>query len=97
MKKTIETAQGSDIYPAAQQMLIYQGKVLKDGSTLEENNVAENSYVVIMLTKVKLDMLLVTVCMRKNNPCLPSEHYYRLQPICLSFVSSFQKHFTLLF
>ncbi|XP_022870901.1 ubiquitin receptor RAD23d-like [Olea europaea var. sylvestris] len=34
-------------------MLIYQGKVLKDGSTLEENNVAENSYVVIMLTKNK--------------------------------------------
>ncbi|CAA3006116.1 ubiquitin receptor RAD23c-like [Olea europaea subsp. europaea] len=53
VKKTIETAQGSDIYPAAQQMLIYQGKVLKDGSTLEENNVAENSYVVIMLTKNK--------------------------------------------
>ncbi|CAA2974456.1 ubiquitin receptor RAD23c-like isoform X1 [Olea europaea subsp. europaea] len=53
VKKTIETAQGSGVYPAAQQMLIHQGKVLKDGTTLEENKVAENSFVVIMLTKNK--------------------------------------------
>ncbi|KAB1221048.1 Ubiquitin receptor RAD23c [Morella rubra] len=52
VKKNIETVQGSDVYPAAQQMLIHQGKVLKDGTTLAENNVAENSFVVIMLTKV---------------------------------------------
>ena len=54
VKKSIETVQGSDVYPAAQQMLIHQGKVLKDGTTLEENKVAENSFVVIMLTKVNL-------------------------------------------
>ncbi|KAL2546477.1 Ubiquitin receptor RAD23c [Forsythia ovata] len=53
VKKTIETAQGSDVYPAAQQMLIHQGKVLKDGTTMEENKVAENTFVVIMLTKNK--------------------------------------------
>ncbi|KAM6562057.1 hypothetical protein CsatB_022055 [Cannabis sativa] len=53
VKKCIETVQGSDVYPAAQQMLIHQGKVLKDGTTLEENKVAENSFVVIMLTKTK--------------------------------------------
>lgn len=52
MKKNIETVQGSDVYPAAQQMLIHQGKVLKDDTTLEENKVAEKSFVVIMLTKV---------------------------------------------
>lgn len=33
-------------------MLIHQGKVLKDVTTLEENKVAENSFVVVMLTKV---------------------------------------------
>lgn len=33
-------------------MLIHSGKVLKDATTLEENNVAENSFVVIMLSKV---------------------------------------------
>lgn len=54
MKKNIETVQGADVYPAAQQMLIHQGKVLKDGTTLEENKVAENSFVVIMLSKVNL-------------------------------------------
>ncbi|KAG4403309.1 hypothetical protein GLYMA_01G081500v4 [Glycine max] len=34
-------------------MLIHQGKVLKDGTTLEENKVAENSFIVIMLSKTK--------------------------------------------
>lgn len=52
VKKTIETAQGADIYPCSQQMLIHQGKVLKDTTTLEENQVAENSFIVIMLSKV---------------------------------------------
>nr|GMC68347.1 ubiquitin receptor RAD23c-like [Ipomoea batatas]GMC73578.1 ubiquitin receptor RAD23c-like [Ipomoea batatas] len=32
-------------------MLIHQGKVLKDGTTLEENKVAENNFVVVMMTK----------------------------------------------
>lgn len=53
VKKNIETVQGVDVYPAAQQMLIHQGKVLKDGTTLEENKVAENSFIVIMLSKSK--------------------------------------------
>ncbi|CAH9078094.1 unnamed protein product [Cuscuta epithymum] len=53
VKKNIETVKGSDVYPAAQQMLIHQGKVLKDTTTVEENKVAENSFVVIMLTKNK--------------------------------------------
>ncbi|OAY57066.1 ubiquitin receptor RAD23d isoform X4 [Manihot esculenta] len=54
VKKNIETVQGADIYPAAQQMLIHQGKVLKDGTTLEENKVAEDSFIVIMLSKSKV-------------------------------------------
>ncbi|KAK4360571.1 hypothetical protein RND71_019523 [Anisodus tanguticus] len=54
VKKSIETAQGQDVYPAVQQMLIHQGKVLKDTTTLEENKVAENSFVVIMLSKNKV-------------------------------------------
>ncbi|KAL7101752.1 hypothetical protein ACP275_08G074100 [Erythranthe tilingii] len=53
VKKNVETVQGSDVYPAAQQMLIHQGKVLKDETTLEENNVAEKSFVVVMLSKNK--------------------------------------------
>lgn len=54
VKKNIEGAQGAAVYPAAQQMLIHQGKVLKDETTLEENQVAENSFVVIMLSKNKV-------------------------------------------
>ncbi|KAI4368999.1 hypothetical protein MLD38_017494 [Melastoma candidum] len=53
VKKNIEAAQGAALYPVSQQMLIYQGKVLKDNTTLEENKVAENSFVVVMLTKSK--------------------------------------------
>ncbi|XP_037491959.1 ubiquitin receptor RAD23c [Jatropha curcas] len=54
VKKFIETAQGADVYPAEQQMLIYQGKVLKDSRTLEEIKVAENSFFVVMLSKSKV-------------------------------------------
>ncbi|XP_061348461.1 ubiquitin receptor RAD23d-like isoform X2 [Gastrolobium bilobum] len=54
VKKNIEVVQGVDVYPAAQQMLIHKGKVLKDATTLEENEVAENSLMVIMLSKNKV-------------------------------------------
>ncbi|GFP85305.1 ubiquitin receptor rad23d [Phtheirospermum japonicum] len=53
VKKNIETVQGSDVYPAEKQMLIHQGKVLKDETTLAENSVADQSFVVIMLSKNK--------------------------------------------
>lgn len=58
MKKSIETVQGSDVYPAAQQMLIHNGKVLKDGTTLEENKIADNSFIVIMLSKVNIGFIV---------------------------------------
>ncbi|KAG7580383.1 Heat shock chaperonin-binding [Arabidopsis suecica] len=53
VKKNIETVQGADVYPAAKQMLIHQGKVLKDETTIEENKVAENSFIVVMMNKSK--------------------------------------------
>lgn len=52
MKRTIESTQGSSVYPAGQLMLIYQGSILKDDTTLAESKVAENSFVVVMLSKV---------------------------------------------
>ncbi|KAG6764183.1 hypothetical protein POTOM_031642 [Populus tomentosa] len=53
VKKNIETAQGVAVYPAEQQRLIHQAKVLKDNTTLDENKIVENSFVVIMLSKTK--------------------------------------------
>ncbi|KAL8099228.1 hypothetical protein AgCh_031769 [Apium graveolens] len=53
LKTIIEAKQGKDVYPAAQQMLIHKGKVLKDATTLEDNEVAENNFIVIMLSKAK--------------------------------------------
>ncbi|XP_038985276.1 ubiquitin receptor RAD23d-like isoform X4 [Phoenix dactylifera] len=53
VKRIIESAQGQSVYPAEQQMLIHQGKILKDDSTLNDNKVSENSFIVIMLSKIK--------------------------------------------
>ncbi|XP_008775144.1 ubiquitin receptor RAD23d-like [Phoenix dactylifera] len=53
VKRNIEATQGQSVYPAEQQMLIHQGKILKDETTLQDNKVAENSFIVIMLTKTK--------------------------------------------
>ncbi|XP_042464388.1 ubiquitin receptor RAD23d-like isoform X1 [Zingiber officinale] len=53
VKKSIETSQGESVYPAGQQMLIHQGKILKDDTTLADNEVSDNSFLVIMLSKTK--------------------------------------------
>jgi hypothetical protein len=52
VKKQIEQVQGAQTYPSEQQLLIYQGKVLKDETTIEENKVTENTFLVVMLSKV---------------------------------------------
>ncbi|KQJ90175.1 hypothetical protein BRADI_4g29870v3 [Brachypodium distachyon] len=53
VKKLIESSQGQNVYPADQQMLIHQGTVLKDDTTLEESKVLENNFLVIMLRQNK--------------------------------------------
>ena len=45
MKKNIETVLG---VPSAEQGLIHKGKVLKDETTLEANNVSEKSIIAVM-------------------------------------------------
>jgi UV excision repair protein RAD23 len=52
VKTKIEEIQGKDSYPRGQQMLIYKGKVLKDESTLDKNQVTEDKSLVVMLCKV---------------------------------------------
>ncbi|XP_062199074.1 probable ubiquitin receptor RAD23 isoform X3 [Phragmites australis] len=54
VKKHIESTQGQHVYPADQQVLIHQGKVLKDDTTLEENKVVEDNFLVIMLRQNKV-------------------------------------------
>ncbi|KAL6655987.1 hypothetical protein ACP70R_006813 [Stipagrostis hirtigluma subsp. patula] len=53
VKKVIESTQGQNVYPAEQQVLIHKGKVLKDETTLEENKVEEDNFLVIMLRQNK--------------------------------------------
>lgn len=52
VKKTIEESQGEDSYPWDEQLLVYNGKLLKDESTLEENEVSENDILLVMCSKV---------------------------------------------
>nr|VDD00085.1 unnamed protein product [Brassica rapa] len=51
VKKNIEDSQGKDNYPCGQQLLIHNGKVLKDETTLVENKVTEEGFLVVMLSK----------------------------------------------
>ncbi|PIA46048.1 hypothetical protein AQUCO_01600369v1 [Aquilegia coerulea] len=53
VKKNIEDVQGKDNYPCGQQLLIHHGKVLKDETTLEDNQVSEDGFLVVMLSKSK--------------------------------------------
>jgi UV excision repair protein RAD23 len=53
VKKQIEESQGKDAFPCSQQLLIHQGKVLKDDTTMADNKVSENGFLVVMLTKVR--------------------------------------------
>lgn len=52
VKKNVEEVQGKDTYPWGQQLLIHNGKVLKDETTLTENKVSEDGFLVVMLSKV---------------------------------------------
>ncbi|KAL0724413.1 hypothetical protein Bca4012_039012 [Brassica carinata] len=51
VKKNIEDSQGKDNYPCGQQLLIHNGKVLKDETTLVDNKVTEEGFLVVMLSK----------------------------------------------
>ncbi|CAN6178502.1 unnamed protein product [Urochloa humidicola] len=73
VKKIIETTQGPSIYPADQQMLIYQGKILKDDTTLESNKVAENSFLVIMLSKTKASSSGASTATAAKAPATPAQ------------------------
>lgn len=58
VKKNIEDSQGKDNYPCGQQLLIHNGKVLKDETTLVENKVTEEGFLVVMLSKVNYSKII---------------------------------------
>ncbi|CAH8387715.1 unnamed protein product [Eruca vesicaria subsp. sativa] len=51
VKTNIETVLGATAYPASEQILIHKGKVLKDETTVEANQVSENSNIAVMKRK----------------------------------------------
>ncbi|KAK9826231.1 hypothetical protein WJX74_001551 [Apatococcus lobatus] len=50
VKEHIEQQQGAN-FPAGSLVVIHQGKVLKDGTTLADNKVGENGFLVVMVQK----------------------------------------------
>lgn len=64
VKKNIEDIQGKYNYPCGQQLLIHNGKVLKDETTLAENKVTEDGFLVVMLSKVPLSEPLLFALIR---------------------------------
>jgi len=73
VKRIIETTQGQSVYPADNQLLIYQGKILKDDTTLESNKVAENSFLVIMLSKAKASSSGPSTATPAKAPATPAQ------------------------
>jgi len=53
VKKQIEQVQGAQTYPSERQLLIYQRKLLKDETTMEENQVTENAFLLVKLSETK--------------------------------------------
>jgi len=49
LKKKVAEAKAE--FPAEQQKLVYQGKILQDDNTIQESNVTEDGFVVVMVTK----------------------------------------------
>lgn len=70
VKKNIEDVQGKDNYPCGQQLLIHNGKVLKDETTLVDNNVSEDGFLVVMLSKVYYFITCFYVVCIVNLTCL---------------------------
>lgn len=72
VKKNIEDIQGKDSYPCGQQLLIHNGKVLKDETTLADNKVSEDGFLVVMLSKSKTSSSSGTSSTQSGPAILPA-------------------------
>ncbi|XP_078439006.1 ubiquitin receptor RAD23b-like isoform X2 [Wolffia australiana] len=80
VKKNIEEVQGKDSYPWGQQLLIHNGRVLKDESTLSENNITEDSFLVVMLSKSKATGTSAAAPAQVSSPAPVSSPVQAAQP-----------------
>ncbi|KAK9831333.1 hypothetical protein WJX81_003122 [Elliptochloris bilobata] len=79
VKQTIEEQQGAT-FPAASQVIIYQGKVLKDDTTLADNGVSETGFMVVMVTKAKAPALKAEAAPAPAAAAAPAAELAEAQP-----------------
>ncbi|GMH03894.1 hypothetical protein Nepgr_005733 [Nepenthes gracilis] len=96
VKKNIEDMQGKDNYPCGQQLLIHNGKVLKDETTLAENKVTEDGFLVVMLSKSKnsgaagtsATQPAVTIAPASDPSAIPAPEAHTQEPVAKSACGS---------
>lgn len=54
LKEKIEAEKGPESFPVAGQKLIYAGKILQDDTPIKEYKIDEKNFVVVMVSKVRL-------------------------------------------
>ncbi|KAL3054360.1 hypothetical protein OYC64_006646 [Pagothenia borchgrevinki] len=53
LKEKIEAERGKDSFPVSGQKLIYAGKILQDDTPIQDYNIDEKNFVVVMVSKAK--------------------------------------------
>jgi hypothetical protein len=86
VKRQIEESQGKEAFPCHQQLLIHQGKVLKDDTTMTDNRVSENGFLVVMLTKVLHYNPWYLHCISKNSRVVVSFVIYNKHLVLCSLL-----------
>ncbi len=54
LKEKIEAEKGRDSFPVVGQKLIYAGKILQDDTPIKEYKIDEKNFVVVMVSKVRV-------------------------------------------
>ncbi|KAL9689513.1 hypothetical protein QQ045_009899 [Rhodiola kirilowii] len=88
VKKNIEDVQGKDNYPCGQQLLIHNGKVLKDETSLADNKVSEDGFLVVMLSKSKTSGVAGTSSTTSTAPTHTPTAAPTPSPVLVSALSS---------
>jgi hypothetical protein len=88
VKKQIEDLPGKKLFPCAQQLLIHQGKELKDDTILDENKVSEEGFLVVTPCLYFLVIRGVgIVC--KRIECTPFPSFLQIPALSIAYARAY--------